>query len=112
MFFLCFHMFSLLSIVMLFAGQTFSHFPHPTHLSSATFAKHSLCTFIAPNGQMFSQAPQATQTDLSTTEYRLDAILIPPIKISLLYFITIFFSKSFSHLSLKNHLTDKNELLS
>ena len=30
---------------------------------------------------MFSQAPQATQTDLSTIEYRLDAILIPPIKI-------------------------------
>lgn len=28
---------------------------------------------------MFSQAPQATQTDLSTIEYRLDAILIPPI---------------------------------
>ena len=30
----------------------------------------------------------------------------------ILYFITIFFSKSFSHLSLKNHLTDKIGLLS
>ena len=30
----------------------------------------------------------------------------------ILYFITIFFSKSFSHLSLKNHLTDKIGLVS
>ena len=49
MLFLCFYMFTLLSIVILFAGQTFSHFPHPTHLSCATFAKHPLCTFIAVN---------------------------------------------------------------
>lgn len=84
MFFLCFHMFSLFSILMLFAGQTFSHLPHPTHLSCATFAKHPLCTFIAPNGQAFSQAPQATQSVLSTAAYRFDAILIPPCyKISL-----------------------------
>lgn len=81
----CFHMLSLLSILMLFAGQAFSHFPHPTHLSCATFAKHPLCTFIAPNGQVFSQAPQAAQSVLSTTAYRFDAILIPPsYKISLL----------------------------
>lgn len=79
MFFLCFHMFSLLSILILFAGHTFSHFPHPTHLSCVTFAKHPLCTFIAPNGQVISQAPQATQIVLSTAAYRFEAILIPPI---------------------------------
>lgn len=63
MLFLCFHMFPLLSITMLFAGQTFSHFPHPTHLFSATLAKHPLYTLIAPDGQAVSQAPQATQMD-------------------------------------------------
>jgi hypothetical protein len=79
MFFLCFHTFALLSILMLFAGQTASHFPHPTHLSSATFAKHPLFTFTAPNGQAVSQAPQATQRVFSMVAYRLDAIPIPPI---------------------------------
>ena len=83
MFSFCFHIF-LLSIVMLFAGQTFSHFPQPTHLSCATCAKHPLYTLIASNGHTFSQAPQATQINLSTTEYLFDTILIPPIKFDLL----------------------------
>jgi hypothetical protein len=83
-------MFILLSILILFAGQTVPHLPHPTHLSSATFAKHPLYTFIAPNGQAISQAPQATQIVLSTVAYRLDAILIPSdYKISLLDFIAV-----------------------
>ncbi len=80
-------MFSLPFIIILFAGQTFSHFPHPTHLSSETFAKQPLCTLIAPNGQAFSQAPQATQIVLSTAANRLDAIFIPPI---LVCFIAVY----------------------
>ena len=87
MLFLCFHRFSLPFIIILFAGQTFSHFPHPTHLSSATFAKQPLCTLIAPIGQAFSQAPQATQIVLSTAANRLDAIFIPPI---LVCFIAVY----------------------
>ena len=95
MFFLCSHTFSLLSVLILFAGQTLSHFPHPAHLSFSTFAKHPLCTFIAPNGQIISQAPQATQSVLSTVAYRFDAIPVPPIiKYVLLDFSSIirFFS--------------------
>lgn len=93
MFFLCFHIFTLLSVFILFAGQTFSHFPQPTHLSSATFAKQPLCILTAPNGQTISQAPQATQVVLSTDAYRLDAIFFSSysnIKSGILDFIAIF----------------------
>lgn len=72
-------MLPLFSVLILFAGHTFTHFPHPIHFPSATFAKHPLNTFIAPSGQAVSQAPQAAQIVLSTIAYRFDAILIPPI---------------------------------
>jgi hypothetical protein len=52
---------SLTSILITEAGQTFAHFPHPTHLFSSIMAKLPLKILTASSGHTAAQQPQATQ---------------------------------------------------
>ena len=55
---------------MTLAGHSLAHFPQPTHFSCRTWAVMPRTTSMACSGQTFTQQPQATQADGSTTALR------------------------------------------
>ena len=57
-------------ILMTLAGHSLAHLPQPTHLSCRTWAITPRTISMACRGQTFTQQPQATQADGSTTALR------------------------------------------
>ena len=55
---------------MTLAGHSRAHFPQPTHAAALTWAATPRMTAMAPRGHTFTQQPQATQADVSTTALR------------------------------------------
>ena len=55
---------------MTLAGHSLAHLPQPTHLSCRTWAITPRTISMACRGQTFTQQPQATQADGSTTALR------------------------------------------